>query len=141
VGSKKALFMRPKINYYTLAVELAKVRYYQGLSEKQQRHFLGMEYIMLGRGSKLYLSKLYQCSRNRITLGYVERTIKDTLLTDLQQMKTLIERTSTITGLSVTVRIHLFDYPTGQPSDKKLINPKRILYAKTLPQLNYTILT
>lgn len=72
MGSKKALFMRPKINYYTLAVELAKVRYYQGLSEKQQRHFLGMEYIMLGRGSKLYLSKLYQCSRNRIALGYEE---------------------------------------------------------------------
>ncbi len=71
---------------------------------------------------------------------HVERTIKDTLLTDLQQMKTLIERTSTITGLTVTVRIHLFDYPTGQPSDKKLINPKRILYAKTLPQFNYTIL-
>mgnify|MGYP006992433860 CR=1 FL=1 len=72
MGSKKALFMRVKINYYTLVVEAAKVRYYQGLSEKQQRHFWGIEYIMLGRGSKLYLSKLYQCSRNRITLGYKE---------------------------------------------------------------------
>jgi hypothetical protein len=64
--------MRVKINYYSAAAALAKVRYYQSLSEKQQRHFLGMEYISLGRGSKLYLSKMYKCSRSRIDLGYEE---------------------------------------------------------------------
>jgi hypothetical protein len=71
---------------------------------------------------------------------HVERAIKNTILTDLVQMKALIERTTTSGGLTITVRIHLFDYPTKQPSDKNLINPRRILHAKTLPQFNYMIL-
>lgn len=64
--------MRRKIEYYTAATTSAKVHYYQGLSEKHQRHFLGLEYLILGRGSKLYLSKVYKCSRSRIALGHAE---------------------------------------------------------------------
>jgi hypothetical protein len=71
---------------------------------------------------------------------HVERAIKDCILTDLDQMKDLIERTTSTGGLTISVRIHLFDYPLKQPSDKNLINPKRIVYAKTLPIFNYIIL-
>lgn len=71
---------------------------------------------------------------------HVERAIQCTILTDLDQMKKLIERTSTTTGLSVTVRIHRYDYQTKQPSSIDLINSKRILHANTLPQFNYMIL-
>jgi hypothetical protein len=71
---------------------------------------------------------------------HVERAIKDCILTDLEQMKTLIERTTTTGGLTITVRIHLCEYLTKQPSDKNLINPNRIVHAKILPQFNYIIL-
>jgi hypothetical protein len=64
--------MRIKIAYYSAEIALAKVQYYQGLSEKHQRYFLGMEYICLGRGSKSYMCAVYKCSHHRITLGYTE---------------------------------------------------------------------
>jgi hypothetical protein len=71
---------------------------------------------------------------------HVERAIQNTILTDFDQMKALIERTTTTGGLTITVRIHLFEYLTKQPSDKSLINPNRIVHGKILPQFNYMIL-
>ncbi len=58
--------------YYTEGFKLKQLYYYSGLSEKQQRHFLGMEYERLGQGSCLYLSKVFSCSRNRIISGRSE---------------------------------------------------------------------
>ena len=70
---------------------------------------------------------------------HVELTLKGTILTDLEQMKTLIEKTYTKTGLTVEVRIWRHNYETKMPSDPKLINQNRICYADTLPQFNYLI--
>lgn len=58
--------------YYAESFKLKQLYYYKGLSEKQQRHFLGMEYERLGQGSCLYLSKVFRCSRNRIIAGRLE---------------------------------------------------------------------
>jgi hypothetical protein len=58
--------------YYEDSFKLKQQYYYQGLSEKQQRHFLGIEYERLGNGSCLYLSKVFRCSRNRIIAGRIE---------------------------------------------------------------------
>jgi hypothetical protein len=65
--------MGRKLNiYYDEVFKLKQLYYYGGLSEKQQRHFLGMEYERLGEGSCLYLSKVFRCSRNRIITGRSE---------------------------------------------------------------------
>ena len=70
----------------------------------------------------------------------MHRTIAKTLLTDLEQVKRLMEKTATKTGLSVEVRINAKNYPLKQPSLAAEIDPKRILRHPTLPKLSYTIL-
>jgi hypothetical protein len=64
--------MAVKADYYSPEVSAVKLKYYQGLEEKQQRYFLCQEYRCLGKGSQRYLAMLYKCSRNRITRGCVE---------------------------------------------------------------------
>lgn len=57
---------RIKKIYYSLDFKEKQLFYYSGLPEKQQRHFLAMEYERLGKGSRTYLSEVYQCGRKRI---------------------------------------------------------------------------
>ena len=64
--------MRVKIEYYSAAQKTQSVLYYNGLSEKNQRHFLALEYNRLGVGSQRYLSEMYHCSRTRIRRGVAE---------------------------------------------------------------------
>jgi hypothetical protein len=85
-----------------------------------------------------YCSK-YNPIEHRL-FSHVARAMKDTILTDLEHMKTIIETTSTTTGLTVTVRIHEQLYEKGQISSPDLINKNRIVYAKNLPQFNFIIL-
>jgi len=84
------------------------------------------------------------CSKyNRIErrlFAQVHRTIAETILTDLEQVKKLMEKTATKTGLSVEVRINTKFYPLKQPSLAEEVDAKRILRHPTLPKLSYTIL-
>lgn len=57
---------RIKKEYYTADFKIKQIFYYAGLPEKQQRHFLAMEYERFGEGSRTYISIVYKCSRTRI---------------------------------------------------------------------------
>lgn len=63
---------RRRVEYYTSDFKSKQQRYYSSLSEKQARHFLGMEYYRLGKGSQRYLSEVFGCSRERIREGLSE---------------------------------------------------------------------
>ena len=85
-----------------------------------------------------YCSKYNPIERR--LFAQVHRTIKETILTDLEQVKRLMEKTATKTGLSVEVRINDKNYPLKQPSKAEEVDEKRILRHPTLPKLSYTIL-
>ncbi len=85
-----------------------------------------------------YCSKYNPIERR--LFAQVHRTIAKTLLTDLEQVKRLMEKTVTKTGLSVEVRVNDKFYPLKQPSLAAEIDQKRILRHPTLPKLSYTIL-
>jgi hypothetical protein len=85
-----------------------------------------------------YCSKYNPIERR--LFAQVHRTIKETILTDLEQVKKLMEKTTTKTGLSVEVRINNKFYPLKQPSLAEEVDEKRILRHPTLPKLSYTIL-
>jgi len=85
-----------------------------------------------------YCSKYNPIERR--LFAQVHRTIKETILTDLEQVKELMEKTTTKTGLSVEVRINEKYYPLKQPSLAEEVDEKRILRHPTLPKLSYTIL-
>ena len=70
---------------------------------------------------------------------HVHRTIRGTILTDLEQVQQLMEKTK-CKGLSVIVRIVRKEYLLRLPSNKDDIEEKRILRHPTLPQFSYTIL-
>ena len=76
----------------------------------------------------------------RKLFAQVHRTIKETILTDLKQVKKLMEKTATKIGLRVEVRINEKFYPLKQPSLAEEVDEKRILRHPTLPKLSYTIL-
>jgi Rhodopirellula transposase DDE domain len=83
-------------------------------------------------------SKYNPIERN--LFAQVLRTIKETILTDLEQVKRLLEKTKTKTCLSLKVRIYYKFYPLKQPSMAEKVNEKRILRLPTLPELPYNIL-
>lgn len=85
-----------------------------------------------------YCSKYNPIERR--LFAQVHRSIRETILTDLEQVKMLMEKTATKTGLSVEVRINAKYYPLKQPSLAEDVDTKRILRHPTLPKLSYTIL-
>lgn len=85
-----------------------------------------------------YCSKYNPIERK--LFAHVHRTLEKTILTDLQQVKELISKTSTSTGLSVEVRINDTFYPIKQPSSPNDIDMKRILWHPELPKFSYTSL-
>jgi hypothetical protein len=85
-----------------------------------------------------YCSKYNPIERR--LFAQVHRTIKETILTDLEQVKQLMEKTRTKTGLSVEVRLNKKYYPLKQPSLEEEVDKKRLLRHPTLPKLSYTIL-
>lgn len=70
---------------------------------------------------------------------HVHRTIRNTILIDLEQVQQLMNKT-TCKGLTVIVRIVRKQYLLKQPSNKIDIDEKRILRHPVLPQFSYTIL-
>lgn len=85
-----------------------------------------------------YCSKYNPIERR--LFAQVQRTIAKTILTDLEQVRQLMQKTATKTGLSVEVRINDKFYPLKQPSLAAEIDQKRILRHPALPKLSYTIL-
>ena len=85
-----------------------------------------------------YCSKYNPIERR--LFAQVHRTIRETILTDLEQVKMLMEKTATKTGLRVEVRINEKFYPLKQPSLAEEVDAQRILRHPTLPKLSYTIL-
>ena len=72
--------------------------------------------------------------------AHVQRTIDNTILTDLTQVQQLMKKTSHKKGLKTEVRIVNKHYPLKQPSNKEDIDEQRILRHPDLPHLSYTIL-
>ena len=85
-----------------------------------------------------YCSKYNPIERR--LFAQVHRTIKATILTDLEQVRALMKKTATKTGLRVKVRINDKFYPLKQPSSAEDVDAERILRHPTLPKLSYTIL-
>ena len=54
-------------DYYASDFLEKQLKYYASLPEKQRRHFLGMEYERLGKGSQRYLSRVFKYDRKTIT--------------------------------------------------------------------------
>lgn len=63
--------------YYTNDFLEKQLKYYASLPEKQRRHFLGMEYERLGKGSQRYISRVFKCDRKTITTGLKELEASD----------------------------------------------------------------
>lgn len=85
-----------------------------------------------------YCSKYNPIERR--LFAQVQRTIKETILTDLEQVQELMKKTATKTGLRVEVRINTKFYPLKQPSLATEIDQKRLLRHPTMPKLSYAIL-
>jgi Rhodopirellula transposase DDE domain len=85
-----------------------------------------------------YCSKYNPIERR--LFAQVHRTISQVILTDLGQVKELMSKTTTKTGLSVEVRINPKVYQLKQPSLAEEIDQKRLLRHPTMPNLSYTIL-
>ncbi len=85
-----------------------------------------------------YCSKYNPIERK--LFAQVQRTIAETILTDVEQVKSLMKKTASKTGLSVEVRINGKEYPLKQRSLAAEVDEKRILRHPTLPKLSYTIL-
>ena len=60
------------VEYYKPEVKACKQAYFKSLPEKAKRHFLGQEYLELGKGSQSYLSRVFNCARDTIIKGYKE---------------------------------------------------------------------
>jgi len=58
--------------FYSPEILKIKQSFYAGLSEKERRHFLGQEHLVLGAGSQRYLSRVFGCSRNTVAKGIRE---------------------------------------------------------------------
>lgn len=76
----------------------------------------------------------------RKLFSHVQRTIKNTILVDIYQVKELMSKTTHKKGLTVHVRVILEEYPLKLPSNKEDIDESRILRHPELPQFSYTIL-
>ena len=81
-----------------------------------------------------YCSKYNPIERR--LFAQVHRTIKETILTDLEQVRALMKKTATKTGLRVEVRINDKFYPLKQPSLAEDVDAERILRHPTLPELS-----
>ena len=54
---------------YAPEVEESMCRFYNGLNEKEQRLYAGVEALKLGHGGRTYIARLLGCSRNKVSRG------------------------------------------------------------------------
>lgn len=57
---------------YAPEVEESMCRFYNGLNEKEQRLYAGVEALKLGHGGRTYIAGLLGCSRNKVSRGVCE---------------------------------------------------------------------
>lgn len=70
---------------------------------------------------------------------HVHQAMSGQMFQNYEFVKTLIDKTTTATGLKVISRIHIQDYPTGLKTDLTQLDQKRILKHHTIPELSYRI--
>jgi Rhodopirellula transposase DDE domain len=70
---------------------------------------------------------------------HVHRAMEGAVFTDYATIQTMMEQTSTRTGLTVVVRLNLKNYEKGIKADKTHLDESRIAYHHALPELNYRI--
>jgi hypothetical protein len=85
-----------------------------------------------------YCSKYNPIERK--LFSHVHRSISGSILTSLEQVKSLMEKTAHEKGLTVVVRINDKGYPLKQPSKKEDIIEHRILRHEELPKFAYSLL-
>jgi hypothetical protein len=85
-----------------------------------------------------YCSKYNPIERK--LFSHVHKTIENTILTDLEQVKSLMSKTSHSKGLSVEVRVVVKEHLLKRRSKKEDIDENRILRHPDLPKLSYTLL-
>jgi hypothetical protein len=66
-------------DFYTEEVESLMINYYRSLSEKDRRHFAGLEAIKLGRGGTGYVSWLFQLDKKIVIRAKEELKSPDQL--------------------------------------------------------------
>jgi len=70
---------------------------------------------------------------------HVHKAMEGVIFDKYETVQMLIANTSTKTGLKVFVRLNLKEYQKGIKVNKTDINPNRIIYHETIPELNYSI--
>jgi hypothetical protein len=76
----------------------------------------------------------------RMLFAPVHHAMKDSILTDLEQCKTIINKTNTKKGLTIVVTLNLKVYSYGMLSNKDMIDNQKIKHATILPDFSYEIL-
>lgn len=71
--------------------------------------------------------------------AHVHQALQGEMFESYEQVKSLIEKTQTQTGLHVHVTLNLKKYETGTKTDKAFSQNKRILYHPDIPKLSYRI--
>jgi len=124
---------RPLIQYYTPEVICYKKAYYDSLPEKAKRHFLAQEYLHLGPGSKSYLARIFDCSRQTITKGVAE-IIASNFNPDYSKQRTKgggrKKKEDSISTLTEWVLSFVEAHTAGSPTDASVkwtaLKPKEI---------------
>lgn len=70
---------------------------------------------------------------------HVHKAMSGEMFSDYEFVKTLIEKTSTDTGLNVIVRLNLKEYKTGIKTMESQVDYKKIQRHPVIPELNYRI--
>lgn len=76
----------------------------------------------------------------RMLFAPVHQAMKDTILTDMEQCKNIINKTKTKKGLKVVVRINDKIYKYKEPSSKEMIQTHKIKHTTINPNLAYDII-
>ncbi len=57
---------------YTPKIEEKIKQYYDGLNEKEKRHYAAVEAVKLGHGGKTYIASIVKCDRKTVAKGIKE---------------------------------------------------------------------
>jgi hypothetical protein len=71
--------------------------------------------------------------------AHVHRAMSGQMFKDYEFVKTIMEKTTTTTGLKVIVRINLTEYKIGLKTTKNEIDKSNIQLHKDIPELNYRL--
>jgi Rhodopirellula transposase DDE domain len=72
--------------------------------------------------------------------AHIHQALQGEMFESYEQVKQLIQKTKTETGLTVVVRLNLKKYEIGNKTDKIISKDNRITYHPQIPELNYRIL-